>query len=538
VKRFAELFLRLDASNKTNAKVEALVDYFRAAPPGDAAWAVQFFTHKRPRTAVNANQLRAWAAEAADLPLWLLEECHGTVGDLAETVSLLLPPPTSSEDSSLQHWVEERLIPLAKLSEDERKAQVFVYWQSLDEAGRFVFTKLITGGWRLGVSHRLVVKALAEAFSMDPDVTAHRLMGSWTPGSDFYELLQAEARPEDELVRPYPFFLAYPFEDEPESLGPVDDWAVEWKWDGIRAQCVRREDVTALWSRGEDLSTQRFPEIAADAAHLPGGTVLDGEILAWKDEVLSFSHLQRRLGRKEVSKKLLAEVPVVFLAYDLLEHAGRDIRKTAYAERRRLLEEIIEDLPPGLHFRLSPLVTADTWSDFALLRQESRARRVEGFMLKARDSVYGVGRKKGGWWKWKVEPYTVDAVLLYAQRGSGRRAGLYTDYTFGVWEGEALVPFAKAYSGLTDAEIRSVDAFVRKNTLERFGPVRSVPPKLVMEIAFEDIRPSSRHKSGLAVRFPRIARLREDKAPAEADSLETVKALLQAAQGTDEEGTA
>lgn len=532
MKRFAELFLRLDATNKTNAKIAALVEYFQEAPAADAAWATAFFTHKRPRTAVNAAQLRTWAAETADVPLWLVEECHSTVGDLAETVSLLLPPAERSDHGPLQEWVEERLLTLATLPEEERKAKLLEYWDMLDEAGRFVFNKLITGGWRLGVSQRLVVRALAEALELDPDVTAHRLMGTWAPGPDFYDRLRAETKPEDELVRPYPFFLAYPFEEDIETLGSVNDWAVEWKWDGIRAQCVRREGVVAVWSRGEDLSTQRFPEIAEDAELLPVGTVLDGEILAWKDEVLPFAELQRRLGRKDVSKKILAEVPVILLAYDLLEHEGSDIRETPFAERRRLLEDLIASLPPGLRFRLSPLVKGHDWPALTKLRQESRARKVEGFMLKALDSIYGVGRKKGGWWKWKIEPFTVDAVLLYAQRGSGRRAGLYTDYTFGVWDGDALVPFAKAYSGLTDEEIRRVDAFVRKNTIERFGPVRSVPPKLVMEIAFEDIRPSSRHKSGVAVRFPRIARLRDDKTPADADNIETVKALLPTAEGS------
>jgi DNA ligase-1 len=534
MKKFAELFTRLDQSNKTTAKLEALSAYFSEAPPEDAAWAVAFLLGKKPKTSVNATQLRRWAAETAGIPDWLLDECYQSVGDLAETLALLLPLAGQGSDHPLHWWVEERLLPLKKLSEEDRKISLVQSWRELDQAGRFVFTKLLTGGWRLGVSQRLVTRALAASSGADPNDVAHRLMGDFEPTADFFRSLTGPQTPETNLSRPYPFFLSYPLDQEVKDLGPVTEWCVEWKWDGVRAQIVNREGHVAVWSRGEELVTSRFPEITAAAQLLPNGTVLDGELLAWKgEEVLPFSSLQRRLGRKEVGKKLLAEVPVVFLAFDLLEWEGTDCRSRPLAWRREHLEHLMGILPGNGALRLSTCIHLPDWESYARLRGDSRDNSVEGFMLKRLDSIYDVGRKRGPWWKWKVDPYTVDAVLIYAERGHGRRASLYTDYTFGVWDGDTLVPFAKAYSGLTDAEIRRVDAFIRRHTLERFGPVRRVKPELVMEIAFEGIQTSSRHRSGVAVRFPRIAHWRTDKPPEEAESLETVKALLLQGKGPE-----
>ena len=538
MKRFTRLFISLDETNKTSAKLAALKDYFHQAPPRDAAWAVTFLVGKRPKTPVNAAQIRTWAALSTGMPEWLFAECYQAVGDLAETVSLILPVQGTGSDLSLAHWVEERLIPLAGVDEDTKRERLTAWWLELDQPGRFVLTKLLTGAWRVGVSQRLVTRALALALDGEPDVLAHRLMGHWQPGDGFYDDLRHPDTSDADISRPYPFFLAYPLEDGPQSLGRPEDWFAEWKWDGVRAQVVKRRGEVNLWSRGEELVTHRFPEVAASGAELPDGTVLDGETLAWAEDgpetaggVLPFSQLQRRLGRKTVGRKLLAEVPVILLAYDILEWQGQDIRSRPLHQRRKTLEQLTDALPEGTVIRLSPLENPATWEELASLREQSRERNVEGFMLKNRESSYGVGRKRGGWWKWKVDPYSVDAVLMYAQRGSGRRASLYTDYTFGVWKGNELVPFAKAYSGLTDAEIQEVDRFVRRNTLDKFGPVRSVPPELVMELHFEDIRTSTRHKSGIAVRFPRIVRWRKDKPPAEADSLETVKALLPPVEG-------
>ncbi len=310
------------------------------------------------------------------------------------------------------------------------------------------------------------------------------------------------------------------------------DWLVEWKYDGMRAQLLRRDGVNWLWSRGEELITERFPELAQLA--LPEGTVLDGEILIWQagDVPAPFSDLQQRMGRKTLPAKLLAELPAVLVAYDVLELDGVDVRQLPQLERRALLETLVAQVgAPTL--RLSPRIAAASWDALAAIRSESRARGVEGLMLKAVSAAYGVGRTKnvGTWWKWKIAPYAIDAVLIYAQAGHGRRASLYTDYTFAVWDGEhgeerKLVPFAKAYSGLTDAEIGQVDAAIRKTTIEKFGPVRSVQPTMVFEIGFEGIAASSRHKAGIAVRFPRILRRRVDKAIADADTLATLKAML------------
>ncbi len=531
MKRFTDLFLALDGTNKTSVKLEALRLYFKDAPARDAAWAVTYLTGKRPKAPVNSAQIKRWVTESAQIPEWLFGECYDAVGDLAETVSLLLPLKGEGSHHSLSEWIENRLLQLNDAEENIKRQKILQWWHQLDQSGRFVFTKFLTGAWRIGVSQRLVSRALAQALEIDPDVIAHRLMGNWKPDDDFFAMLSNSDTSDADVSKPYPFYLAYPFEEDTETLGEISDWFVEWKWDGIRAQVIKRANQVHIWSRGEELISHRFPEVAAAAELLPNGTVIDGELLGWSDEnsthgVLPFSQLQRRIGRKTVGKKLLTEVPVILMAYDLLEINGNDIRKEQMAARRNRLENLLQSPGNSKSIRLSPQVQEKNWQNLGKKRLESRERRVEGFVLKAKTSIYGVGRKRGNWWKWKIDPYSIDAVILYAQRGSGRRASLYTDYTFGVWDGETLVPFAKAYSGLNDSEIREVDRFVRQNTIEKFGPVRSVPPQLVMELHFEGISRSKRHKSGIAVRFPRIARWRRDKTPEEADSLDTIMALL------------
>ncbi|HTK77025.1 MAG TPA: ATP-dependent DNA ligase [Gemmataceae bacterium] len=536
MKLFADLYAALDETNKTSAKVAALARYFAVAPPADAAWAVFFLTGRKPRQVVPSRKLREWAIEAAGLPDWLFDESYHAVGDAAETISLLLAEPTGSAPEPLHWWVEEVLLPLRKMEEAEQRVTLVRAWKEMDRRQRFVWNKLITGEFRVGVSHLLVTRALAGVSGLPSATVAHRLMGDWSPTPEFYQRLVG---PEDgavEASRPYPFFLAYPLEAEPHTLGPVSDWQAEWKWDGIRSQLIRRAGQTFLWSRGEELVTERYPELRAVGDALPDGTVIDGEILPWSDRgVQPFAQLQRRIGRKTLGKKLLAEVPVILLAYDLLEAGGADTRGRPLEERRARLESIVNDwraagftpaegLFPSL--QLSPVIDAASWEDLTRLRLESRSRNVEGLMLKRHGSPYRVGRQRGDWWKWKIHPHTIDAVLITAQRGSGKRASLYTDYTFGLWDNDKLVPVAKAYSGLTDAEIREVDAFVRRHTVEKFGPVRSVRPELVFELAFEGIQRSTRHKSGVAVRFPRILRWRTDKPAAEADTLETLKAML------------
>lgn len=533
MKAFADLYDAIDRTTSTQGKVAALVAYFRDAPAADAAWAVSFLVGRRPKRLIKSADLRAWAAEAAGIPDWLFEESYAQAGDLAETISLLVPEShDAADDMSLEHWVTERLLPLGRLDAPDQHAALLQIWQTLRGSPRFVFNKLITGAFRMGVSDGLLVRALAQVSGVSGDAISHRLMGQWEPSAEWYQRLMHPDTDDADWSRPYPFYLAYPLEQELASIGEAAEWQVEWKWDGIRAQLVRRRGKTLLWSRGEELLAGRFPEVEQTAAFLPDGTVIDGELVGWRDGApLPFAELQRRINRKTIGKKLLADVPCAMLAYDLLELGGIDQRTASMVARRALLENAVHALPTGGTVHLSPIVSADTWDAVLAARADSRAMLAEGLMLKRRSSVYGVGRRVGDWWKWKVTPLTVDAVLVYAQSGHGRRAGLYTDYTFAVWAGDALVPFAKAYSGLTDIEIREVDRYVRQHTLEKFGPVRTVTPGLVFELAFEGIQESTRHKSGIAVRFPRISRWRKDKLPADADSLETIKAMLRATRG-------
>ena len=529
MKAFANLYRRLDETTKTNTKVAALVDYFKDAPAEDAIWAVYFLSGNRPKRVVSSRLLSEWVTQETDIPYWLFRESYDAVGDIAETVTLILPDNNSESDVPLHLWIENRLLPLQDMSEDERRAEVIAAWHELNRSERFIWNKLLTGSFRVGVSRKLVTRALAEVAEIDKEVMAHRLMGQWEPTVAFYNGLFSFNTDDADKSRPYPFFLAYPLEDTPEDLiGSPDNWQIEWKWDGIRAQLIRRENETFLWTRGEDLVNDRYPEIVQSAEKLPNGCVIDGELLAWKDgNVLPFAQLQRRIGRKKVGKKILNDIPVILLAYDLLEYEGVDIRELPLQERREKLESIIINIKDEQLLLSELLDNQLDWATLDTIRQESRDRMVEGFMLKRLTSPYRVGRVRGDWWKWKVDPYTIDAVLLYAQRGSGKRASLYTDYTFAVRnEAGELVPFAKAYSGLTDEEIRKVDNFVRRNVKEKFGPVRSVKPELVFELAFENIQRSTRHKSGIAVRFPRIVRWRKDKEPQDADTLEMVEAML------------
>ena len=525
MQRFTQLFIELDSTTRTAEKVRALERYFETAEPADAAWGLYFLTGRKIKRAVNTRLLREWIMAATGLPGWLVEESYDAVGDLAEALALLLPSEGQSVAIPLHTIVAERILPLRDLPPEEQQRLVTETWQLLDSRGRLVWHKLIMGEFRIGVAATLVARALAKVAGIPPAEMSHRLMGHWEPTAADYEALLGGGSGLESVARPYPFFLAHPLESSPESLGELRDWQAEWKWDGIRAQLIRRKGQVLVWSRGEELVTDRFPEIRGVGESLPDGTVLDGEILAWKGNLpLPFAVLQRRIGRKTVGAKLLAESPVALMAYDIMEFQGQDIRETPLFQRRQILEQLVaETNHPAL--RISPTVSAGSWSELESIQSEARERVVEGLMLKRGDSAYGGGRPKGGWWKWKIAPLSVDAVLIYAQRGSGRRASLYTDYTFGVWHEGQLVPVAKAYSGLTDEEIAEVDAFVRRNTLERFGPVRVVRPELVFELHFEGIQASSRHKSGLAVRFPRMARWRKDKPAAEADTLALMQTL-------------
>lgn len=554
MRRFAALFESLDTTTSTRLKTEAMVEYFRTADPADAAWAVYVLMGRRVKRSVGPALLRAWLGEEARLPGWLVEETYGSIGDLAETIALLIAPQGSclpgegvsalpadgaSPPLRLTDWFEARILPLAAASAEEQRRLVVGWWHELPYRECFLVNKLLTGSLRVGVSRALVTRALAEVFGHPRTHMERALIGAWHPTPEFWTAL---ARNEGSSVvsHPYPFFLASPLAESTDSLGPRDEWLAEWKWDGIRGQIVRRRGECTIWSRGEEIITDRFPELVAGAAHLPEGTVLDGEVLAWGEgEVLPFASLQRRIGRRTLSQKLLKEIPARFAAYDLLEWNGEDWRGRPLRERRDRLEQLTGSMSisrGSMAFSqgsmsmsrivLSPAIEAPTWEALATLRAGARARGVEGLMLKHWNSAYGTGRQRGAWWKWKIDPFVFDGVLLYAAPGHGRRSNLYTDYTFGVWNGDALVPVAKAYSGLSDEEIRRLDKWIRSNTREKFGMVRSVEPVQVFELAFEAIARSTRHKSGIALRFPRIKQWRTDKSAHEADPLRNLQQLL------------
>lgn len=525
MKGFSNLFLKLEQSNKTRDKLSALQDYFLAASDQDRLWTLAIFTHRRPKRQVNTKLLRQWCCEVAEIPDWLFEESYHTVGDLAETISLLLPLNKSQVDQKLTYWIEY-LINFQDLTEEEKKEKIIYAWSVMDKEETFIFTKLITGSFRVGVSQNLITQAVAAAFNLEKTEVAHRIMGDWQPHNVTFDELLLQTDQKSDISRPYPFLLAHPLDKEPEALGEAIDWQVEWKWDGIRGQVIHREGEVFVWSRGEELVTDKFPELAEMAALLPEGTVLDGEILAAVEgQILPFGILQTRIGRKNLSKKILLEAPVRFEAYDVMEKESKDLRSQPLAVRRKELAKLVEEIS-NPRLSLSPLVAFSDWSQLKEIHSRARSMMAEGFMLKDKHAAYEVGRKRGIWWKWKTAPLTIDGVLVYAQKGSGRRADLYTDFTLAVWDEGQLIPFAKAYSGLTDAEMAQVDRYVKQNTREKFGPVRTVKPGLVFEIAFEGIQKSPRHKSGISLRFPRIQRWRTDKPIEEANTLADLKALL------------
>ena len=542
MKRFADLYMQLDATTSSNAKQDAMIAYFRDADAADAAWAVYFLAGGRPRQLVPTKTLRRLALDASGVPEWLFDESYHAVGDLAETIALLLPPTDHATTLGLAAWIEQRLLPLRGLDPDAAIARLQPWLAELDRASQFVCVKLITGSFRVGVSKLSVTRALAELSGVDQKRIAERLVGytdlSARPTADSFARLIADAgdaRADIDIGHPYPFFLAHPLQiplDQfDDTIGPPGRYLIEWKWDGIRAQIVERDGRIWIWSRGEELITDRFPELVALRDFIPDGTVIDGEIVVWSNgRVQPFALLQQRIGRKTITGAILDKAPAALIAYDLIERDGVDLRNEPQDVRRAALEAVVAECRAE-RLRLSPLLSGDDWTSIARQQADARTLGVEGVMLKARDARYGVGRTKdrGVWWKWKIDPFTIDAVLIYAQRGHGRRASLYSDYTFAVWDRNAetgereLVPFAKAYSGLTDEEMRRVDAVVRRTTVEKFGPVRSVTPTLVFELGFEGIAASKRHRSGVAVRFPRMLRWRNDKTIDDADTLDTLR---------------
>ncbi|MGQ7855860.1 ATP-dependent DNA ligase [Pedobacter sp. WC2501] len=526
MKRFAQLIQELELSNKTNDKISALVNYFNYADDKDKVWVIALFTGKKPKRPIKSALLKYWAIDITETPEWLFAESYANVGDLSETIALLLPPAENTSNLQLHTWIEE-LHDLEGKDDETKKEFILNAWNKLDTQERFIFNKLISGNFRIGVSNKMLVNALAKQSSLDSAQIMHSIMGKWNPYEiTFHELINGIHVNTDNSW-PYPFCLAYALEQEPEKLGDISEWQAEWKWDGIRGQIVKRNGELFIWSRGEELVTEQFPELHFMIDVLPDGVVLDGEILAVQDkQVLSFSTLQQRLNRKTINKKQLEDAPIGFFVYDILEYEAKDFREEPLSVRRKILEQLIGDLDES-PVMISPVINCSSWEELASLRQTSRSINSEGIMLKKLTSHYHSGRKRGDWWKWKINPYTVDAVMIYAQKGSGRRANFFTDYTFAVRDGENLVTIAKAYSGLTDKEIKEVNSFVTRNAIEKFGPVRTVKPELVFEIAFEGIAESKRHKAGLALRFPRILRWRKDKKADEINTLEDLRQLLQ-----------
>ncbi|MCE2982962.1 MAG: ATP-dependent DNA ligase [Parachlamydia sp.] len=522
MEKFAKLFQDLEQTKSTKDKVQKMSLYFQTTPSKDAAWALFFLCGNRIKRLITGRMLFDWCMEALSIPSWLMLESYSAVGDTAETIALLLQSRSQNSPPSplpLSDWMEKRILPLHGRPSDWMKETIFSFWDELDTKGIFLLNKILSGTLRIGVSQLLTIQALSHAFSISKEVLAQKLMGNWEPSALFFESLKESIELSGHL-NPYPFYLASPLEGDLNELGETNEWSAEWKWDGIRAQGIQRGRKTAIWSRGNELITHQFPEIEQALARLPDGTVLDGEILAFQEgRPLPFGELQKRLGRKKVSSTMTKQVPIVFMIYDILENDGKDIRKLPFLERRALIEKAF----PIERIHISPTVSFSTWEELQQIKEEAKSNGAEGLVLKKKNSAYGVGRRRGSWWKYKIEPKTIDAILMYAQTGQGWRANLYTDYTFGVWHDQEIVPIAKAYSGLKQEEIDELDKWIRKNTVEKFGPVRRVKPEQVFEIAFEGIQASKRHKSGVAVRFPRIQRWRKDKPPEECDSLEGIK---------------
>jgi len=523
MREFAALFDKIDQVQSTNEKVEHIKNYFASCSDEDGAWALFFLSGHRIKSLVGSKILLGLCSELVDLPLWLVEESYASVGDTAETITLLLPRKEISEidnEYSLSEWMEEIIKPLQPLSVEKKRNVIISFWEQLSSKEIFILNKILTGSFRVGVSSLLTLKALSEAIHISREILSQRVMGNWEPDGSFFKSLKS-LEPHNRYLNPFPFYLAHPFEGDLQDLGAISNWQIEWKWDGIRGQAVIGEEGAALWSRGNELISHQFPELIDSFKTIEKGTVLDGEILAYENNhPLPFAELQKRLGRKNVSKAMIEKIPIVLVVYDILEYKGVDLRDKPMHERRTILESIIFLSPKII---LSELIESSDWQEILSFRLESRSRGVEGLMLKMKNSPYGIGRQKGYWWKYKVDPMTIDAILMYAQAGSGQRANLFTDYTFGVWKDNELVPVAKAYSGLDKKEISELDRWIRKNTEEKFGPVRKVKAHYVFEIAFEGIQKSNRHKSGIALRFPRILRWRKDKPVTESDTLESVK---------------
>ena len=561
MKRFSRLVIELAETRRTSAKVALLENYLREAPAADVAHVLGFLVGRRRPRRLPTRRLREWLAESIELPEWLVAACHEHVGDLAETLAILAEDIEDRADAgvaddgpSLDEVMQQYVLTPDLQAERTAQPRIIEAWRRFDRDERFVLHKLLGGGFRMGVGRALVIEALARVAEVDPAVMAHRLAGDPRLDAARVTRLLSGVDDTDDAARPYPLALATPIEMAPSAggvandpaaitaaLGDVSDWQIEPKWDGIRGQLVRRGSTIALWSRHDEPIDRSFPEIVGSAAGLSHDVVLDGEVIAVEDAApRPFAELQRRLGTTRVEPMLFGGTPVAFIAFDLLELDGVDLRSEALEQRRHRLETLLRDRDPLDPIRLGPIVEVHSWSTAAEVRAESRRRRIEGLVVKRRSSPYRGGRVRGDWWKWKIDPFTADLVMTAARLGHGRRAGLYTDYTLAAWTGHdtpddprRLVTVASAYSGLEDREISTLDAWIRRSTVGRRGPVRLVEPTVVMEVAFEAVRESDRHRGGIALRFPRIVRIRADKRAEEADEVGTIAALVDPASVAD-----
>ena len=554
---FGNLINNLEQCNSTKKKINLISVFIKDIDPRDGSWILLLLMSSRQKRVITGRRLKDILQASFRMPSWLIDDCFAQVGDSAETISLLWPQLKSEltdaniecsevynklfnepKESKPLHWWMETLLPAIKdATETTQNRLILKLWSDIADQDHYLTNKLITGGFRNGVSKGLVVKSIAKAYKLDESTVLERLMKPIEINNIWFQELThpVSINRTDRGAIPYPFYLASPVEIEKIKETPPADWRLEYKWDGIRGQLIKRDTGAYLWSRGEELVNHVFPEIIEMAENLPDGTVLDGEILCWQKDVrkpMAFASLQRRLGRKTVNKKLLKECPTVFLAYDILEHKSIDIRAYNLRDRLKLLESV------QLNYNHPCLVIDNEkefaeWEELIQLRDRARLEGAEGLMIKKISSHYLSGRKRGYWWKYKHDPMTLDAVLIYAQAGTGKRANLFTDYTFALWDNSnknskdrKLVTFAKAYSGLNNSELMELDKWIRTHTIERYGPTRVVEQKQIFEIAFEGVMESKRHKCGLAVRFPRIHRWRIDKPVMEADCIEQAQALL------------
>ncbi|MBT5377938.1 MAG: ATP-dependent DNA ligase [Opitutae bacterium] len=526
---FTQLFQSVDSVSGTNQRIRYLREYFEESKPEDSIWACWFLDGNRVKNLIRLKDLKILVADVCSLPLWLVEDSHEVVGDLAETLSLLLKSfAKGKEPIPLSTVVEKFILPLSSMNVEEKCRTIKDAWARLRPEDLLPYHKLMMGAFRMGISNGNLCRALGDINNVPPAIIAQRMMGKWQPGDRTLQNIIVSATTEEDLNAPVPFCLASPLMAKVNTLGDNAEWQIEWKWDGIRAQLIKSHSGTLIWSRGGESVGGAFPEILEAAKLLPKGVCLDGEILAWNQNgLMPFHDLQRRLGRKSPGVQIQRTVPTRFIAYDIIRFAGEDLRNKVLVKRRHLLEQLVTSLPSQYPIGISRPVEAGNWEEYQILRDESREKGVEGFMLKHIESRYNPGRKKGGWYKWKIAPLEADMVLVGAQMGHGRRANIFSDYSLAVWHKDELVVVAKAYSGLTDNEILKVDKQIRKTIIGKFGPVRSVKPMIVFQVAFEGVQRSRRRKTGVGLRFPRIQRWRQDKLPEEAGHLDEIMALGQ-----------